>query len=451
MEVVHADEAVASPAADAEENSNPTRIHGHKFQGVCKFWNAVKGYGFITGNDGFGDLFVSQHDLVTGDSRFRALVAGQAVECVYTEDGEKKIGKEVRAAGGGFLPSFKDQYTAKKAIEKAKPEDPNKLYGTVKWFNTFKNYGFIIPTKGGGDIYFHGSECMRNIIPQEGDLVEYSIKENEDKQVAIAVKNKSRRFSKPEHVPPHMMSQHLMNSQHMPMQQYMGSPHGGVHPQHSHMGMYQPYPQHQHSQSPQHPSHLQQQQQQQGSPSQHQYHAMNHYVQPHSAPYSGYGQSGGNNSASSSFSPYSMQQGNRLQQQQQQQNRNSAARGPVKIGMVKFFDSRRGYGFIIPEFHTGYDLHVHQSNVIGSITKDDCVQYQEKLHLGKLQAINVQKFDRPAPGGANAAVAGAVGGSSSATALYRSFETSMMGKQADEYMAYASDPAAANAASMMQI
>lgn len=179
-----------------------SRANGSQVTGACKFWNAVKGYGFITCDDGGADLFVSQHDLVTGDGGFRALVAGSRVECTYTIDKGKAIGKNITGPGGQVLRSFKDMYTAKREIEAAKPPDPNKLYGTIKWFNQPKSFGFIIPQAGGDDLFFHFSECLKGIVPAEGDQVEYITKvDNNGKTVGGQVKNKTQKSAKPKNAP----------------------------------------------------------------------------------------------------------------------------------------------------------------------------------------------------------------------------------------------------------
>lgn len=180
-----------------------TRAPGSQFTGVCKFWNVPKGCGFLTADDGGPDLFVSQHDLVTGDNRFRALLPGQRVECIYNiVDNGKAIGKQVTGQNGQPLPSFKDMYTAKREIEANKAPDPNKSYGTVKWFNVQKSFGFILPSAGGEDVFFHYSEAVRGIIPNEGDSVEYSLKTDKNgKSIGAKVKNKTQKKAKPTTMP----------------------------------------------------------------------------------------------------------------------------------------------------------------------------------------------------------------------------------------------------------
>ncbi len=62
--------------------------------------------------------------------------------------------------------------------------------GTVKWFNTTKGFGFIVPDDGSNDVFVHISAVeqagLRTL--NEGQKVEFDLQENRGKQVAANLK-----------------------------------------------------------------------------------------------------------------------------------------------------------------------------------------------------------------------------------------------------------------------
>lgn len=54
------------------------------------------------------------------------------------------------------------------------------MQGTVKYFNSSKGYGFILPDEGGNEVFIHQSELQRASIRslQEGDRIEYELIRN---------------------------------------------------------------------------------------------------------------------------------------------------------------------------------------------------------------------------------------------------------------------------------
>ena len=62
--------------------------------------------------------------------------------------------------------------------------------GTVKWFNTTKGYGFIMPGDGGKDVFVHITAVqaagLRGL--NEGQAVTYEVAVERGKQAAINIK-----------------------------------------------------------------------------------------------------------------------------------------------------------------------------------------------------------------------------------------------------------------------
>lgn len=62
--------------------------------------------------------------------------------------------------------------------------------GTVKWFNTQKGYGFIVPDEGGKDVFVHISAVERSGLRglNEGQKVEYELQNDKGKTAAVNIK-----------------------------------------------------------------------------------------------------------------------------------------------------------------------------------------------------------------------------------------------------------------------
>ena len=59
-------------------------------------------------------------------------------------------------------------------------------YGTVKWFNSQKGYGFIQPQDGGKDVFVHISAVEKAGLPglNEGQSIEFEVVSNRGKASA---------------------------------------------------------------------------------------------------------------------------------------------------------------------------------------------------------------------------------------------------------------------------
>jgi CspA family cold shock protein len=62
--------------------------------------------------------------------------------------------------------------------------------GTVKWFNTQKGYGFILPQGGGRDVFVHISAVQQAGLTTltEGQHIEFEVRDNRGKEAAVNLK-----------------------------------------------------------------------------------------------------------------------------------------------------------------------------------------------------------------------------------------------------------------------
>ena len=63
----------------------------------------------------------------------------------------------------------------------------------------------------------------------------------------------------------------------------------------------------------------------------------------------------------------------------------------MDYGTVKFFDEKKGYGFIKSD-DNGKDVFVHSSGLIDKIKQDDRVEYDTEEGKKGIQAIDVKKL-----------------------------------------------------------
>ncbi len=133
--------------------------------GTVKWFNVVKGFGFISPSDGTGDIFL--HLSCLRQAGFDSVPEGAAIVCEVVQrpkglqavrvldldrsvvpldrpnarDGGFGMLATGEAGGGGAYPSIAGEGDYQSA--------------TVKWFNPVKGYGFVSRGEGSQDVFVH--------------------------------------------------------------------------------------------------------------------------------------------------------------------------------------------------------------------------------------------------------------------------------------------------------
>jgi cold shock protein len=130
---------------------------GRRLEAKVKWFNAGKGFGFVTPTDGSQDAFLPMAVLRrAGYEEVRegaTLVCevgvgakGPLVTAVLNVDNSTAVAPS--GPGGGY--------------DRRTPRPSSTIEGAVKWFEPDKGYGFIAPDGGGKDVFIHITALRRS-------------------------------------------------------------------------------------------------------------------------------------------------------------------------------------------------------------------------------------------------------------------------------------------------
>ena len=130
---------------------------GRQVEAKVKWFNASKGFGFVTMADGSQDAFLPM--AILRRAGYEDVREGASITC------------EVSAGAKGPLVTNVlsiDNSTAVapgNSLDRRPPQRPaTAMEGAVKWFEAEKGYGFISPDGGGKDVFIHITALRRSGI-----------------------------------------------------------------------------------------------------------------------------------------------------------------------------------------------------------------------------------------------------------------------------------------------
>jgi CspA family cold shock protein len=136
-------------------------------KGTVKWFNATKGYGFVTLDNG-SDAFCHASALAAAGQP--NLPQGSTIVCDLQESPRglqviavHSVDISTADPAAGHAGSGEFGQRRPRPPRDAGPSGPM-VDGTVKFFNEQKGFGFIMPGNGGGDVYVHASALRRSGI-----------------------------------------------------------------------------------------------------------------------------------------------------------------------------------------------------------------------------------------------------------------------------------------------
>ncbi|PCJ34869.1 MAG: cold-shock protein [Alphaproteobacteria bacterium] len=164
-----------------------TAVYFDEVKGVIKWFDSIKGYGFIAPEDEKGDILV--HFSILKDVGRRMLPEGTSVKCLSADRSKgrqavKILEYDLTTAVGVDVESEQMEITA------IDMDDSEFVEATVKWFNRVRGYGFVNRNDGGQDVFIH-MELLRkygidHLIP--GQTVAVAVDDGDRGLVVKAIK-----------------------------------------------------------------------------------------------------------------------------------------------------------------------------------------------------------------------------------------------------------------------
>ncbi len=133
---------------------------GRRVEARVKWFNAGKGFGFVTPIDGSQDAFLPM--AVLRRAGYEDLPDGASVTCEISAGARGPLVTSILNIDNSTATA--PQSTGSSGFERRAPRPVTTIEGAVKWFEPEKGYGFISPDSGGRDVFIHITALRRSGI-----------------------------------------------------------------------------------------------------------------------------------------------------------------------------------------------------------------------------------------------------------------------------------------------
>ncbi len=145
--------------------------------GTVTWYDAGKGFGFVTPDSGDGDLFVHVRALLGG---LTELAEGDRVTFDVAESEKGPQARNVQLVGGSAPRGAAAAPARGRSARPSASDAPVRGgEGVVARYDADRGFGFIAPDAGGPDLFVHVSVVRGAEVLEEGDRVRYKVRQSD--------------------------------------------------------------------------------------------------------------------------------------------------------------------------------------------------------------------------------------------------------------------------------